>query len=262
LAQLDYAVHTHGEGPSVLWLHGYTMNSAVWPRLWDALPGWRHVGLDLPGHGASAALRPGMSLPELAADIAEVCRREQAHRVVALSFGSMIALQLAIDHPALVRNLVLAAPTIAGRPAEPGTGSRYRELYQLYSVFGAGEHLTDTWMKSPPDIFLGTERHPDVRAHLREIINQHRWEELRTNSMHALTAHPHREQDLAGIQAHTLVLTGTEDMPTFHENAVILRRTVARCETRQVPDTGHLCLLEAPEPVAPHVDVQLRADQN
>lgn len=259
MAQRDYAVSVHGEGPSVLWLHGYTMSSAVWPRLWAALPGWRHVGVDLPGHGASAAPRAGMSLTELAADIAEVCHRERARRVVALSFGSVVALQLAIDHPALVTNLVLGAPTIAGRPAEAGVEDRYRELFRLHALFGAGEHLTDVWMTSPPDIFLGTERYPEVRAHLREIINRHRWDELRTGSMHGLADHVHEEADLTAIGAQTLVLTGTQDMPTFRENAGILRRAVPRCETREVPGTGHLCLLEAPEYVAPSVDTLLRA---
>ena len=42
-----------GSGPKVIWLHGYTLNSSVWLPLWRRLPGWTHIGIDLPGHGAS-----------------------------------------------------------------------------------------------------------------------------------------------------------------------------------------------------------------
>lgn len=253
----DFALRTTGRGPTVLWLHGYTMDSSVWSELWTLMPGWRHVGLDLPGHGRSAPLRAGTHLPDLAADIAEVCRVEGAQRVVALSFGSMVALQLAIDHPGLLSHLVLGAPTIAGRPSEPGTGDRYRELIRAYCLFGPGEHLTDVWMKSPPDIFRGTETLPRLRERLRETINHHRWEELRSTSMHALTNHVHDEDALASIDARTLVFSGTRDMPGYRQNAQVLRHVVPNCELQEVERAGHLCLLEAAEDVAPDIDARL-----
>src|ERR1700760_2104480 len=105
---------TPGSGPAVLWLHGYTMDSSVWTELWDRLPGWRHVGVDLPGHGQSPPLVPGLTLADLAAQAAEVAKATSAHLVVGLSLGSSVALQLAIDRPDLVRRLVVGAPTIAG----------------------------------------------------------------------------------------------------------------------------------------------------
>lgn len=255
--QHNFAFRTIGRGPAVLWLHGYTMNSSVWSDLWTLLPSWRHIGLDLPGHGRSAPLPTGASLPELAADVAEVCRAEGARRVVALSFGSMVALQLAIDHPGVLDHLVLGAPTIAGRPSESGTDDRYRELIRTYSLFGPGEHLTDLWMTSPPDIFRGTEKLPRVRERLREAINHHRWEELRSNSLHGLTQHVHGEDDLASIDARTLVFSGTRDMPSFRQNAELLARTVPSCQVRQVEHAGHLCLLEAAEALAPDIDALL-----
>ena len=46
------AVHSVGDGPAVVWIDGYTMDSTSWSELWGLLPGWRHLGIDLPGHGA------------------------------------------------------------------------------------------------------------------------------------------------------------------------------------------------------------------
>ncbi|NUO97740.1 MAG: alpha/beta hydrolase [Nonomuraea sp.] len=251
-------VRATGEGRAVLWIHGYTMDASVWEPLWGLLPGWRHVGVDLPGHGRSGPLRPGTSLPELAAELAALARAESARLVVAESIGSMIALQLAIDHAADVQGLIVGSPTIAGAPAEPGTAERYRALAGLARMGAEGEQLADLWMSSPPDIFRGTEEHPALRAGLRAIVARHSWRELRDGAMHGLSRHVHTAGDLRGIRARTLVVVGERDMPTFRASAGLLREYVPGCRTVTVPGAGHLCMIERPATVAPVIAEHLR----
>lgn len=241
---LSYA--TTGEGPAVLWLHGYTMDSSLWAELWSELPGFRHIGIDLPGHGDSPPSAPGTTLPQLAASVADVARAENAHCVVALSFGSLVALQLAIDEPDLVTHLALGAATIGGTPATADIRLRYAELATLHRITGLGEALTDRWMTSPPDIFRGTEDHPELRAHIRSVILRHRWTELTDGSFRAINAHRHDATALAKISADTLVLLGSEDMPAYQTNTATLCRTLPRCRAASMPGAGHLCLLEQP----------------
>lgn len=243
-------VHASGRGPAVLWIHGYTMDSSTWSDLWALLPGRRHVGVDLPGHGASGPLRPGTTLPALAAEIAEVARAEQAHDVVALSFGSLAGIQLAVDAPDVVRRLVVGAPTIAGAPAEPGTAPRYRQLMALRRAGADGAALADVWMASPPDIFAGTQAHPRLRARLRSVIARHGWDELRTGAMAAFHRHSHTDEALGGIRADTLVLVGDAEMPTFTANADRLGTVVPRCRVARMSGAGHLCMIERPEAAA------------
>ena len=252
------AFRAAGSGPAVLWIHGYTMDSSVWAELWALLPGWRHVGVELPGHGQSPPLAPGATLGGVAAQVAEICMETGARNVVALSFGSCVALQLAADHPHLVRRLVVGAPTIAGAPSEPGADKRYRELAVLRQMapvvsrqIPAGELLADLWMQSPPDIFRGTEAHPALRARLRSVIIRHRWEELGTGAMQAVTRDAQTDADLRRITAATLVFQGDNDMPTFFDNAARLARVLSDCHVEAVPKAGHLVLLERPETVAP-----------
>ena len=251
------ATHTAGDGPAVLWIHGYTMDSSTWQPLWDRLPGWRHVGVDLPGHGASAPMPPGITLPAMAAEIVHVAKDNSAQRLVALSFGSCIALQVAIDEPDLLTHVVLGAPTIAGAPADPQAERRYRELAML-KRFRSGRADGRSWMRSPPDIFRGTERHAAVQAALREVIVKHQWDELDSGAMRSLTNHVHTPADLGRIGADTLVVTGDDDMPTFVANAETLRSTVERCHALPVPHAGHLPLLEQPDAVAAAIDAHLR----
>jgi len=241
---------THGSGPTVLWIHGYTMDSTLWQPLWDLLPGWRHLGVDLPGHGGSGPLAPGTTLPALADRIAALARAERAEHWAALSFGSTVALQMAMDHPDAVRSLVLAAPTPAGGPPDPAARRRYLELLMLRRAGATAEQLAGLWMQSPPDIFRGTETHPELRARLRTVVARHTWAELGNGAMAALSAAQHTPDGLARITANTLVLTGADDMPAFHANAALLAEALPRCLTRIVPGGGHLPLLELPGAVA------------
>ncbi|MFJ8627655.1 alpha/beta fold hydrolase [Kitasatospora sp. NPDC093550] len=255
------ALHLHrggdGDGPAVLWLHGYTMDSTTWQPLWDRLPGWTHIGVDLPGHGGSAPLPPGLTLTALAGQLAEIAEETGARRLVGLSFGSLSAIQLAVQEPALLDRLVLAAPTLAGTPNEDSARVRYRQLSMLYRFAGPGEQLADLWMQSPPDIFTGTERHPALRAALRSVVARHSWAELGNRAMDTLTAHRHTADDLRGITARTLVLLGDEDMPAFTRNAELLRDTVPDCRLSLLEETGHLPLLERPEECAPLIAAHL-----
>jgi len=252
------AFRATGSGPAVLWIHGYTMDASIWDELWTLLPGWRHIGVELPGHGQSPPLEPGATLSGVATQVADVCAATGARHVVALSFGSCVALQLAADYPDLVRRLVIGAPTIAGAPSEPGTDKRYRELAllrhmapRLSATIPAGELLADLWMQSPPDIFRGTEAHPGLRARLRSVIVRHRWDELGTGAMQAVTRDAQTDDDLRRVTAATLVFQGDEDMPTFFDNAARLERVLADCRVKPVPGAGHLVLLERPSAVAP-----------
>jgi pimeloyl-ACP methyl ester carboxylesterase len=96
---MDLHVQIAGHGPAVLWIHGYTMDSTLWRPVWDLLPGFRHIGVDLPGHGGFGPLRSDETLPSLAARIATQARALRARKVVALSFGSCVALENAAAEP-------------------------------------------------------------------------------------------------------------------------------------------------------------------
>jgi pimeloyl-ACP methyl ester carboxylesterase len=250
-------LHTRGDGPAVLWVHGYTMDSTCWEQLWGRLPGWRHIGVDLPGHGRSGPMPRGWTLADLAGQVAEVARAEQAPRLVALSFGSCVALQLAIDEPGLLRRLVVGAPTIAGAPDQPEAAQRYKELLLLRRMGSGGDVIAEQWMRSPPDIFRGTERHPELRARLRATIGRHRWDELDSGAMRSINACVHTDEQLGRIAAETLVVAGAEDMPTFVRNAERLRRTVPRVSVLRLAAAGHLCLIERPDAVAGAVAAHL-----
>lgn len=236
--------YVEGSGDKVLWIHGYTLDSTIWEELWSHLPGWWHIGIDLPGHGRSRPLRPGESLRSLAIELGQFAKEHEIRHVVALSFGTVIALQLAIEFPRLFRTLSLGAPAVGCGPQDACVRQLYTLLRQVEQREGAGPHLGALWLSSPPYLFQAARQQPALWPKVVSVVERHRWSELRDNAMHLLFNHPQTEAELRTIQSSTLVLVGDQDLPAFLRCAEIIRRSVPVSRRVYLPMLGHLCLLE------------------
>jgi len=109
------------------------------------------------GIGASTGPMQGASLHHMAADIAAVIRAEAAGRAVILghAFGHFVARMTAVDHPSLVRGVILAAaaarqyaPEIAATPRRAGdlAASVQDRLAALHLGFFAPGHDPTPWL--------------------------------------------------------------------------------------------------------------------
>ena len=245
------AVTCAGTGPTVVWIHGYTMDSRIWQYIWPRLPGFRHVGVDLPGHGRSWPMTPETTLADMATAVAVVLEAEDATRMVALSMGTMVAFEIAIRalHP--LSRFAVIAPALVGMPAADGTAERYRLLTTLRRAGISGPRLTDLWMSSPPAIFAGLRSNPAAFAEVRRVVADHSWAELAFGGPAAFYRHPQQVTDLPGSVADMLVVAGDEDMPEFQELGRTLARTVAGAQLVTLPGLGHLPLLECPDRAIP-----------
>lgn len=230
---------------SVAWLHGYTMRSSIFEPVWRELPAMRHIGIDLPGHGRRSDESAG-DLPTTASRVSDEMRSEEARVLVGLSYGSCVALQVALDHPEALDALVLAAPTLAGATDDPPARAKYLLMRRLHLMGVRGRRLTDVWMSDPPAIFTGLTAHPDAYARMRDIVAEHSFAELGDGSMARVADTVHTDADLAGLAVPTLVITGTADMPRFVDNARRIAAQAATVTTEVVPGAGHLPLIEEP----------------
>lgn len=114
-----------GRGEPVVLLHGQGGRVDAWELQVAALASrYRVVGLDLRGHGRSPVPPGPYTMTALAADVAATIRGLGlgACHVVGHSLGGMVALQLALDAPALVRSLAVVNATAFG------DGSRLRSF--------------------------------------------------------------------------------------------------------------------------------------
>jgi pimeloyl-ACP methyl ester carboxylesterase len=245
-------------GERVLWIHGYSMDSSVWDELWRFLPEWEHIGIDLPGHGASRAIRSGEDLRAVALRLGGLGLERGVRHIVALSFGTIVAVQIAIEYPDAFASLCLGAPALAGGPEDAAAAARYTELGRLYREGGTGAELATLWMRSPPDIFKGVDRHPALRQRLADVIGRHRWQELVDGSMRLLITPPQELDQLRSIQSATLVVLGNEELPAFRRCAELILAAIAASKRVELPAAGHLCLLEQPQQAARVLAAHLR----
>jgi 3-oxoadipate enol-lactonase len=109
-AALNVAIR--GQGPAVVFLHPMGLDGSTWDEV--AARFERQVTIvaaDLPGHGRSARLADRAGIPEYAEAVKRVLDDLGLIRpvVVGGSFGGMIAMTLALNHPDSVKALVISA---------------------------------------------------------------------------------------------------------------------------------------------------------
>ncbi len=103
------AVEVRGDGPAVLFIHGYPFDHAIWTHQIAALEGWCRIAPDLRGMGRSDAPDLGYSMETYAADLAGLLDLLGVDDVVlvGLSMGGYIAFEFLRTWRERVRGLVL-----------------------------------------------------------------------------------------------------------------------------------------------------------
>ena len=236
-----------GPRESILWIHGYTIDSSSWVEIWSHLPAWTHIGVDLPGHGRSAAVRPMASLRKLGETLAEAALREGVRHVVGLSLGSLIALEVVLARPNAFATLTMAAPALGRGPVEASVGARFLELQEMYRQRGPGPWMTELWMRCPPDTFAHAPQSLHVR--LATLIDRHTWSEFDSPNF-GIAGFAYNSQNVSGLARSTarlLILIGEKELEAFRKTAAILQAICPDAIVVELPGAGHLCLLQSPE---------------
>lgn len=247
----DPAVRVSGNGPAITWLHGYTMDCRIWESVWPHVPGYRHLGVDLPGHGRSAPLPASAPMSAWAQAVEDTMTANDSTLLVALCMGTMVAAEVAIRGRVSLDRLVLVAPALVGMDEDLPTANRFRSL-AIRAMRGAGRaELADLWMRPPAAMFAGLARYPDRLAALRAVIADHTWPDLLQFGPAAFRERPQTVAELAaapvgGIQ----VISGGLDMPAHRATALALAAGVPGGVLDDHPELGHLPLLEDPPAVA------------
>lgn len=107
---------TYGQGAPLVLLHGGLMTIETFGPVLDTLAEAREViAVEHQGHGRTGPLDRPMSFEAMAADVAAVIRSLGYDKVdvVGYSMGGTIGLRLALDHPELVKKLVIASAPYA-----------------------------------------------------------------------------------------------------------------------------------------------------
>lgn len=119
---VNYYYEVRGQGEPLLLLHGGLGNTAVFaPGIPEFAKTRQVVAVDLYGHGRTALTDRPMNYMDVGNDLATIIRQLGYRQVDVLgySMGGGIAFRLAVQHPELVRRLVLVSAGFAQNGFHP-----------------------------------------------------------------------------------------------------------------------------------------------
>jgi (E)-2-((N-methylformamido)methylene)succinate hydrolase len=222
-------------------VHGVGLDHTMWEPLRARLV-QPSIVYDLTGLGDAPKPDGPYSLSMYASQLADVCRGEgEPVDVVGFSLGSLIAQRFAVDHPGLVRRLVLVSSVFRRSAAERSAiAARVQEVRD-----GGYEESIESALRRwfTADF---THHHPDVVERVRV--------RMRSNDplpySHAYAVFAEGDAELADsvrlIGAPTLVVTGECDERSTPEMTRGLAAAIPGAQPHIVAGVKHLLPLERP----------------
>jgi pimeloyl-ACP methyl ester carboxylesterase len=226
------------------------MSLAAWRPFLRHLRGFECIEVAVPGSAATVARQPVLTMPKFAAlargllDRLDIARAD----VLGLSFGGLVAQQLAYDAPTRVRGLVLVSTScgLGGVPSNPASwwNAMLSGVWPPSARQGP-QRLARRWSRViQRELHAGWTTSPRLGGLAEQIAAASLWSSLGW---------------LPRLTQETLVITGTADALVPAANASILASRMPRAQIHRVPGGGHLCLLDRAAEVGPVVSAFLRS---
>lgn len=250
-AELYYEVE--GVGAPLLLLHAGVADSRMWEQQALALAEhYRIIRCDLRGFGRTDVPPAPFAYHDDVAGLLDFLDVERAH-LLGCSFGSQVALDVALAHPQRVRSLILAAPSVGGE----APSSRIRRFWeQEEAALEAGdleaavELNLRLWVDGPqraPQAVASAVRRRvyamQLEAFQKDVPEGAQW----------LRLSPPAIQRLDAVQAPTLILVGQLDLEEKRVLARRLEREIAGAAAVVVDGAAHMLSMERSQTFNRHV---------
>jgi len=207
-----------------------------------ASAGYRAVAWDMPGYGYSAPIEP-YTFKGLAESCMALVDALQCGPValVGHGLGAMVALEVAVRRPALVRQLVLCAggPALDAQAAEDWVAPRLKMLEQ---AGGGMEMLAQTLVPR----FIGTGALPEGVRLASHALSQVYAGAYR-RALEALSTFSRGAGEIAQLHVPALLVSGGQDRCTPPDALEALAQVLPDAEHLSLPHVGHWPQLEDPE---------------
>ncbi|MBC8503920.1 MAG: alpha/beta fold hydrolase [Anaerolineales bacterium] len=231
-----------GEGQPLLLLHGLGSSSRDWEKQIPAFAEYFQViTFDARGHGSTDKPRGPYSISMFTEDTAAFMKAidiGQAH-VVGISMGGMIAFQVAVDHPELIRSMTIAnaTPELLVQTFKDRMVVLQREfIVRLIGMRKMGEVLgARLFPKAEHDdirnVFVERWAENDSRAYLASMRSLVNWSVM---------------EHIESIEIPTLVIAADQDYTWIGEKETFVAM-MQNAELVVIVDSRHATPAEKPE---------------
>jgi 3-oxoadipate enol-lactonase len=231
-----------GTGTPLLLIHGYPLDHTIWNGVLPLLE--KNFDLILPdvrGFGESTAINLQYSMNDIASDFVALLDHLDVQRVALAghSMGGYIALAFARYHPERVSGLALVASQALADTSE-GKKSRLKTAADV-----AEKGVGPVAEAMPPK--LSADVH--VQGFVRELIRK----QNKDGVIGALRAMAEREDSLAlfpSFNFPVVLIHGNADVLLPIECAYELKKIIPGAHLVELPEVGHMPMMEAPERTA------------
>jgi 3-oxoadipate enol-lactonase len=228
-ARIHYEVE--GSGPPLVLIHGGLVDLRSWVFQRPLADKLTLIMPDTRGFGLSEGRLDGLTLDDLAGDVAGLLQHlsiDSAY-VLGFSMGGMTAQHLALKWPHLVRGLILVSTRAGGLPVRPATPGPQEVPGHVNRAFSpafrerAAEFLQQY-------IAMATENEAKGWYKVREAM---------------ATAPTHAE--IAAIRCPTLVIHARNDGSIPVSDGEAVHRSIPSSRIEIVEDSGHTMQIERPD---------------
>lgn len=227
-----------GSGPPLLMIQGLGYPSDAWWRLVpDLSSSFRVLLFDNRGVGRTGLREGAFTMQTMADDAAAVIRAsgESSAHVFGASMGGLIAQELALQHPALVRSLVLGCTGPGGRegiPSEAAAAGFLQSRANMTPREAAEASVPFVYADSTPREMV--EEDIDVR------MTMPTGPEGYAAQLGAVVGYQGSLARLPELHVPVLVVHGTQDRLIPPQNAQLLADTIPEAQLEWLDGAGHI----------------------
>jgi pimeloyl-ACP methyl ester carboxylesterase len=242
----DIAYQIRGEGPPLVLIMGYRLNSMAWPATFIEHLARRFTIITLDNRGTGHSGKPvdGYAIANMARDVCGLLDHLGIERVSMLgySMGGAIAQEFVRQFPERVARLILCA-TMAGGPSASYASSSVVRVMRDLDGLSPEQAARRIWTVTYSPGYLERCRDLAEQQMLREIAQP--------TPLHAadLQFQAFAEFDgskaLSDIPCPTLVLTGEHDELISAQNSRMMAKIIPDAKLVVIPGGGHRILWEA-----------------
>lgn len=258
------------DAPTLVFVHGFSLDMTIWHYQWTGLDGLRCVLYDQRGHGRSGATAD-LTVEAMGRDVGAVLdavakdgANDERVVLVGHSMGALAILSAAEagvlgDRVAGVVLVGAASSDLLRGAMGSITGMLRPRLETFVTAARRVDRLRRAVLASPTDVAgtftrltqFGQHAPPNLVAHVVGLAAQASsdvWTDGLTNLMEVDLRHA-----IAKVTMPALVVVGQEDRVTPPSAAVELVGTLPDGRLAVIPGAGHLAMLECPQDVNDHL---------